>query len=956
MLGVTNLLTPLSYANAATWYDALTNDDLKQNALRFEMPDRDVFLYAHTEPNTYFVRYHGNTGALWSMDDKPFVFDVTWTLDTHSFTKTWYSFSGWNEDQGGEGTPHEENAQVYKWTTDSGGIVEIFAQWKANGYNIVYDLNPGTWQSTPTHSGSHPSSLAYDETWTIANPDRVWYKFDGWTITGMDTVDHIIGWVASNVSTTGWVTGTEFKNLRATTGTVHFAAKWSPEEVGYKIEYYLQDLSGNYTTPYATGDFRANADEVVTLARNTYSGFTTPEVQTGLVNPDGGSVFRYDYVRESYILTLIPGTWVASVSAEGTVSDGGESTQTTGISFKFDEPVTVSFVLKDWYQTGTWSGYSGIAAGFNMPDGPITKEAYATTIPYTITGIYHWWQDSNSGAQYVTGYTVESDAITLPTMLYRANSQFSWWIGEGITVPQKTVTVGPKATWNKQYEAVWDCDDWYHSGTDQCIADDDTEYEVKHYQQNLAWTGYDYVESDNASGTTNTDAVWTGKSYDWFAAWQLSGTTQKIKWDGSTKVEVNYNRLSYAWTIEDVTGIGTSSAQGEHPAATSGEYKYWDTVTLHATTGDWYIFDYWTVEGPDGELTVTNSGSMDGATFVMPAWTVTITPHVKTHSYTISYELNGWDYTWDSNPGTYTVEEWFTLNNPERDDSIFLWWTWSNGSDPQTTVTIATWTVWDKHYEANWTCRDWYHPSSEGQSCEKNGYEIHVNPANGSGSYTVNSTYDEWTEIGNPSRVWYDFAWWRITDMSGNVTHYIGSTGDTTEATSASGVMGTRFKNLTVENWGEVNFTAEWTAKENITVEVYHYTENLSGGYTLQTGITYTTWVADSGIALADYQRSYVWFEYNSWYLAWDDTGWSGEPTATTIVNPDGSTKLYLYYTRNTYNVYLSGDEHVTNLTWDGPYKFKQLVEVEATVEAWYHFVRWERKADSGFVTPYSGS
>jgi hypothetical protein len=36
--------------------------------------------------------------------------------------------------------------------------------------------------------------------------------------------------------------------------------------------------------------------------------------------------------------------------------------------------------------------------------------------------------------------------------------------------------------------------------------------------------------------------------------------------------------------------------------------------------------------------------------------------------------------------------------------------------------------------------------------------------------------------------------------MSGNVTHYIGSTGDTTEATSASGVMGTRFKNLTVEN------------------------------------------------------------------------------------------------------------------------------------------------------------
>ena len=61
MLGVTNMLAPLSYASAATKYDSLSEDDLKHSALRFEMPDRDVFLYAMTEANKYFVKYNGNT-------------------------------------------------------------------------------------------------------------------------------------------------------------------------------------------------------------------------------------------------------------------------------------------------------------------------------------------------------------------------------------------------------------------------------------------------------------------------------------------------------------------------------------------------------------------------------------------------------------------------------------------------------------------------------------------------------------------------------------------------------------------------------------------------------------------------------------------------------------------------------------------------------------------------------
>ena len=58
MLGATNLLTSMTYA-AATDYDALV-DPITDNPLAFRMPNRNVYLYATTAPNHYFVEYHGH--------------------------------------------------------------------------------------------------------------------------------------------------------------------------------------------------------------------------------------------------------------------------------------------------------------------------------------------------------------------------------------------------------------------------------------------------------------------------------------------------------------------------------------------------------------------------------------------------------------------------------------------------------------------------------------------------------------------------------------------------------------------------------------------------------------------------------------------------------------------------------------------------------------------------------
>ena len=424
MLGATNLLTSMTYA-AATDYDALV-DPITDNPLAFRMPNRNVYLYATTAPNHYFVEYHGHGHTSWDMDPQEFVYDEEQALSGNAFAKTWYVFSGWNTEEDESGSGYTDGEVVQKLTTESGGTVDLYAFWRARAYQIRYNLNEGSWSSAVVSGTRMPTELSYDQTWWIDAPSRKWYGFSGWDITNMDSESHIVGWETTSVTSANGVTGIEYKNLRADEDTVYFAARWTPQDVDYVVKYYLETLTGGVYQDPVVYTWSAPADSYVTGERNLYSWYDIPNLTGGVISPDGDTVFEYHYPRTSFLLTLIAGTWVDLAIASGTVSDGDSTNSSKDISFKYEEPITLSYALKSWYTTARWSGYEGEASGFNMPYENVTKEVYATTIPYTITGIYHWWQDASSGTIFVTGYTVESDDITLPAMLYRDHSEFSW--------------------------------------------------------------------------------------------------------------------------------------------------------------------------------------------------------------------------------------------------------------------------------------------------------------------------------------------------------------------------------------------------------------------------------------------------------------------------------------------------------------------------------------------------
>ena len=962
MLGVTNLLTPLSYANAATWYDSLTNNDLESPALSFIMPDHNVSLYARTAANKYFVIYSWNTHTSGTMWSGTFTYDETGTLAPNAFVKTWYTWGAWNKQADGGGTSYGAEADVFNWTTVENDEIPIYAQWIANHYNIIYNLNKGDGTTEPQSGASAPLSLTYDVTWTIDNPTRVWYSFAGWNISGMDGESHIVRWNTSTETSGTGVMGTEFKNLNANSGAnVTFLATWDREKVDYKVNHYQQDLDWNYPTIKETDNLSGYADTEVMPDAKTYDWFTpnpanTPK--TGSIAADGSTVFTYQYTRNSYDLGLIAGRWVDSVTATGTVNTAGITTSDnlTG-SFKYEEPIKLSYVLKDWYENETWSGYSGTADSFTMPHEDVTKELNATPIVYNIT------YDPNGGtpSSNPATYTVETSGFTLnnPT---GTHSTFQWWTGWVIGGTQLaettlTVTIPYQSTWHRSYTAVWQCDSWYHPSDDRegdnywnCVADGDTDYTVKHYFQNVEWSSYVYSGSADElkSGVTDTVTTETGNVYPWFVVNHVDQTV--INWNGTWVAKVYYDRLSYSWNITTDTWVLTAEWDGAN-SPTGWPYKYEDTVTLTATTWAGYIFDGWTVTDENSAPVAVTNASWLTATFVMPVWEVAIHAAAHTDTYTITYYLNSWTVAW-INPEEYTVETLnIILTDPTRDHSVFLWWTWTDHSElfSWTVVAVSQWSIWDREFVANWWCMPWYH--ADWNSCVANEYHIVVPNMNWTGHWApdnINFTYDQtWSLPEAPSQSWYDFVWWSITWMSGWVEHYIGDVVVSEDDTYVYSGTSIEFKNLTVESGGIVTLTALWSPRNDTDYVVYHYLKDVNEDtYTLSWTVPYT-WTTDTDAIFSQLTGTFEWFTYSGWYVnvAGDPAtrpAWAWVTTGN--IEKDGSLKIYLYYDRNIHTVTLSGDEHVASLswTWSRMFEFWDIVNVSATPKTWYHFVRWD--------------
>ena len=165
-----------------------------------------------------------------------------------------------------------------------------------------------------------------------------------------------------------------------------------------------------------------------------------------------------------------------------------------------------------------------------------------------------------------------------------------------------------------------------------------------------------------------------GGIFNLYAKWTANTYKVKFNGNGSTSGSMSDQNFTYG-TAQNLTANGFSR--------TGYTFAGWATSSTGA-------------KAYNNQQSVNNLTATNGGTFNLYAvWSVV--------NYTISYTLNGGTA---SNPANYNITtNTFTLNNPTRDGYTFTGWTGSNGSTPQTSVSIEKGSTGNKNYTANWICQ-----------------------------------------------------------------------------------------------------------------------------------------------------------------------------------------------------------------------------------------------------------
>lgn len=134
----------------------------------------DKTYWAKWTADKHTVKFNSNGGdGGQTMADQTFTYDAAQTLKANVFTKTGYTFTGWNTQANGEGTPYTNQQSISDLTSD----IELFAQWEIGKFQ--YTL--GQTEGIDTSFGTQPGAYDFGTTITLNAKANNGYSFLGWT-------------------------------------------------------------------------------------------------------------------------------------------------------------------------------------------------------------------------------------------------------------------------------------------------------------------------------------------------------------------------------------------------------------------------------------------------------------------------------------------------------------------------------------------------------------------------------------------------------------------------------------------------------------------------------------------------------------------------------------------------------------------------------------------------------
>ena len=314
----------------AGWYtDSKVSSDLEPTV----NPTGATTYYAYYKANSYTVKFNANEGT-GTMSNQSHTYGVSKILTANAFTRTGYTFAGWNTKADGTGTKYTDKQSVSNLSSTDGGSVTLYAQWELETYTVAWDVDG----VKTTESYTYGATINKP-----ANPTKTGYTFAGW-----------------NPEVPA--------NMPAENKT--FTATWTANtNTPYVVKHCKEDLNGNYPAELTeTENLTGTTDSKVTPSVKSYEGFKAPSTQTVTIKADGSLVVTYKYTRNKHTLT-----WNL---------DGGDITGAgTAGEVAYGAILTAPTVQKDGH---TFTGWSP-AVPATMPDNDVTCTAQWEKNTYTVT-------------------------------------------------------------------------------------------------------------------------------------------------------------------------------------------------------------------------------------------------------------------------------------------------------------------------------------------------------------------------------------------------------------------------------------------------------------------------------------------------------------------------------------------------------------------------------------------
>jgi len=616
-------------------------------------------VYAKWTPITYTIKYVANGPAEFisgTTADSTHTYDEAKNLTANGYSRTGYTFAGWNTKADGSGTAYTDEQSVINLTSTNNDVITLYAQWTANDVNYVVKHWQQNLGAAATQNSTNYTEVTADRQTLTAKADSevtpAVKTYTGFTSPTAQTVtvaadgSTVVNYYYTRNSYTVTLNKDAGVNTVTGAGTYQYGASVTINATvkdGYTWskwtgEHNVTNQSYSFTMPAKNVTDTATTTENIYNITYTLNGGTLP---SGKTNPD-----TYKVTTPTFTLNNPTRTGYTFAGWSG-----------TGLSGSANKTVTVA------------KGSTG--------DRAYTANWTANDVNYKV----QHWQQTLTGAntpQNSTNYTlVTADTQTLTA---KADSKVTPAVKSytGFTSPSaQTVTVA---------------------------ADGSTV--VNYY-----YTRNSYTVTVNKG--TGISAVTGGGTYRYGASVTIDATVSTgytwSKWTG----EHNVTNQSYSFTMpaKNVTDTAnatintypvTYNANGGSGAPGGQTKTYGQDLKLSSTqpTRTGYTFTGWNTAA-NGSGTKYASGATytgNAALTLYAQWTPV--------TYKISYTLNGGSVS--GNPSTYTIETaTFTLKNPTRTGYTFTGWSGTGLSgSANKTVTVAKGSTGDRAYTANWTAND----------------------------------------------------------------------------------------------------------------------------------------------------------------------------------------------------------------------------------------------------------